>query len=117
MFRNLCLLALFLILPLPGWSQQQTQAPFTVTVNAAHNVVLTWTNSVTAGVTGYNVYRSTVSGGPYTKINDSPVQSGATNAKDVLAGQTYYYVITAIGSDGVTQSAYSAETSATIPSP
>jgi hypothetical protein len=37
-----------------------------------HNVNLTWVAS-TSTVTGYNIYRGTVTGGPYTKINASPV--------------------------------------------
>jgi len=47
-------------------------------------VTLTWTASVvpTGGnaIAGYNVYRGTVSGGPYTKINTSLVTTGLTFA-------------------------------------
>jgi hypothetical protein len=80
-------------------------------------VVLSWAASTTPGVIGYNIYRGTTSGGPYpTKLNSSPV-TGTTYTDDpVQAGETYYYVATAIASDGVTESAYSDETSATLPS-
>ncbi|MBZ5668263.1 MAG: hypothetical protein LAO04_00830 [Acidobacteriia bacterium] len=84
---------------------------------SGHYVVLTWVASATSGVTGYNIYRGTTSGGPYpTKLNSSPV-SGTTYTDDtVQAGETCYYVVTAIASDGVTESAYSDEASATVPS-
>ena len=82
-----------------------------------HYVVLSWAASTTSGVTGCNIYRGTTSGGPYsTKLNSSPV-SGTTYTDDtVQVGETYYYVVTAIASDGVTESAYSDEASATVPS-
>lgn len=47
-------------------------------VTPAHNVVdLSWTASVTPNIAGYNMYRSKVSGGPYTKINSTLI-SGTT---------------------------------------
>jgi len=45
----------------------------------AHNVTLSWKQS--SGATGFNVYRSTVSGGPYTKVN--PVLN-ASDRKSVV---------------------------------
>lgn len=82
-----------------------------------HYVVLSWAASTSSGVIGYNIYRGTTSGGPYpTKLNSSPV-TGTTYTDDtVQAGETCYYVATAIASDGVTESAYSDEASATVPS-
>lgn len=78
-----------------------------------YSVSLNWTAS-TSSVTGYNVYSSTVSGGPYTKLTPAPV--AATNFSDsgVQEGTTYYFVVTAVNSDNQ-ESAYSAQTSATIP--
>jgi hypothetical protein len=43
---------------------------------ASHSVVISWTASVDV-VDGYNVLRSSTSGGPYTKINAALV-SGTT---------------------------------------
>jgi len=82
-------------------------------VAAAHSAALTWTasNSVVAG---YNVYRSSISGGPYTKLTPSLVASTAFTDASVSAGQTYYYVATAVNSNN-TESAYSSETTAVIP--
>jgi len=83
-----------------------------------HYVVLSWTASGTAGVTGYNVYRGTTRGGPYsTKLNSSLVTETTYTDNAVQAGGTYFYVVTAVASDGVTESAYSDEASATVPSP
>jgi hypothetical protein len=84
-----------------------------------HDVILTWTASTTPpAVVGYNVYRGTTAGGPYpTELNSTPINGTTYTDATVQAGQTYYYVITAVGSDDVTQSANSAPASATVPSP
>jgi fibronectin type 3 domain-containing protein len=76
-------------------------------------VTLSWTAS-TSTVTGYDVFRSTVSGGPYAQLNSS--QDASTTYADtaVQAGTTYYYVVTSVDSSGV-QSADSAEVSAIVP--
>jgi hypothetical protein len=41
----------------------------------------------------YNVWRSTTSGGPYTKLNSFPTSSTSYNDPSVVNGATYYYVI------------------------
>ena len=81
----------------------------------SHSATLNWTAS-TSTVIGYDVYRGTVSGGPYTLLNSSVVTPTQYVDSTVSAGQTYYYVITAVASGGV-QSAYSNQVSATIPTP
>lgn len=79
-----------------------------------HSVTLSW--SPDAGtVSGYNVYRGTSSGGPYTEI-DALDPSTAYVDGSVQAGSTYYYVVTAVGSTGV-ESAYSNQVIAVIPGP
>jgi hypothetical protein len=89
----------------------------TLTGMGTHDAILGWTASPTGGVIGYNVYRGTTSGGPYTRLNQSVITSLTYIDGDVQAGQTYYYVVTAIASNGVTESAYSDEVQATVPSP
>jgi fibronectin type 3 domain-containing protein len=65
-------------------------------------------------VAGYNVYRGTVSGGPYSQINSS-LQSGTSYTDDtVAAGETFYYVTTAVDSSGL-ESDYSNQAEAVIP--
>ena len=78
-----------------------------------HSVALTWTAS-TSTVSGYNVYRSTVSGGPYTKISSSLVAVLNYTDSTVQSGTTYYYVTTAVNSSG-DESVYSNEVPAAIP--
>ncbi|MBZ5645083.1 MAG: choice-of-anchor D domain-containing protein [Acidobacteriia bacterium] len=80
-----------------------------------HSVALGWTADTTP-VAGYNVHRSTVSGGPYTKLNGAPVTSAAYTDATVSGGQTYFYVVTAVASTGA-ESQNSAQASAVIPTP
>ena len=77
------------------------------------SVMLTWVES-TSSVVGYNVYRGAQSGGPYTRINS--VLEASTSYVDytVQSGCTYYYVVTAVDSNGL-ESAYSNEVVAVIP--
>lgn len=85
------------------------------TTPVAHSVSLTWTAS-TSTVVGYNVYRSTTSGGPYTLMTTSSVVGAAYTDNSVQAGVTYFYVITAVDASG-NESAFSNEASATVPTP
>jgi fibronectin type 3 domain-containing protein len=81
----------------------------TSAVGISHGVNLSWTASVTPSVT-YKVYRSTVSGGPYTNIASG---LGSTSYGDtgLPSGVTYYYVVTTVS--GVGESTYSPQVSAT----
>ena len=79
-----------------------------------HSVDLTWNTSENA--VGYNVYRSTVSGGPYTMINSGLDGATAYTDSTVVSGQTYYYVATAVDSNQ-NESGYSNQTQAVIPNP
>jgi hypothetical protein len=81
-----------------------------------HYVSLTWAASISPNVTGYNVYRATVPGGPYTKTNPSLVVGVSYSDSSVQAGQTYYYVTTAVNADN-NESAWSNQAQAVIPLP
>lgn len=81
----------------------------------SHSVSVTWTPS-TSSVAGYNVYRSTVSGGPYTKLDSSVLAADAFTDTTVSAGQTYYYVVTAATSAGV-ESVDSTQVAVSVPTP
>jgi hypothetical protein len=80
---------------------------------ATHSVTLGWTAS-TSTVSGYNVYRSTVSGTGYTKISGGLVGSAAYTDSNVQSGATYFYVTTAVDSNG-NESDNSNEASALVP--
>jgi hypothetical protein len=86
------------------------------TASTTHSVDLTWTASTTPTVSGYHVYRSSMSGGAYARITSAPVTSTLYTDPAVNGGTTYYYVVTAVDSDG-TESAYSNEAFAVIPNP
>jgi Abnormal spindle-like microcephaly-assoc'd, ASPM-SPD-2-Hydin len=78
-----------------------------------HSVSLSWTNTA-AQIAGYNMYRSTVSGGPYSKINPTLITTTNYSDSSVASGTTYYYTVTAVGTNG-TESGYSSPTTATVP--
>jgi len=86
----------------------------TGTAATQHTVDLTWDAS--SGAVGYNIYRGTVSGGPYTMINTSLDSTTAYTDSTVVSGQTYYYVATAVNSESE-ESGYSNQATAVIPSP
>jgi hypothetical protein len=72
----------------------------------SHTVLLSWTASVSQGVSGYYIYRATSLNGPYTKLSASLLTDTSYVDNTVQAGQTYYYVATAVDSSGV-ESEYS----------
>jgi fibronectin type 3 domain-containing protein len=96
-----------------------TGSPATITLSGTgvaptqHSVSLSWDAS-TSTVSGYNIYRSTVSGSGYAKVNSSLDGSLSFTDSSVQSGQTYYYVTTAVDSSG-DESAYSNEVQANIP--
>jgi hypothetical protein len=74
-------------------------------------VIITWSPSETPGVVGYNVYRGTTPGGESsTPLNSSPIYGTSCADENVTEGASYYYWVTAIAWDGVTQSAPSNNT-------
>lgn len=84
------------------------QPPPVVTV---HGASLTWTDADAASVSGYNVYRSAASGGPYSLL-------GSTSALKYLdasapAGSTFFYIVTSV--EAGAESARSNEVSVTVP--
>ena len=82
--------------------------------STAHSVNLNWAASSSSSVIGYYVYRSTTSGGGYTRLTSSAVNALKYTDGAVSAGVTYYYVVTTVSSSGA-QSGYSGQVIATIP--
>lgn len=86
-------------------------APTNLTATAGKKkVTLTWTQSISSGITNNKVYRATTSGGPYTLVTTLAPSTTYTNS-GLTTGRTYYFVVTAVNSGG--ESAYSNEASAT----
>src|SRR5271157_4349628 len=85
-----------------------------LTVTSQAGVSLSWTASTCPGVAGYNAYRSTTAGGPYTKLNSSLISTTSYTDQTVQSGYTYYYVTTTVNSQGL-ESAYSNQAVATVP--
>jgi Abnormal spindle-like microcephaly-assoc'd, ASPM-SPD-2-Hydin len=83
----------------------------------AHSVDIAWDPSTSATLQGYNVYRGTVSGGPYSKV--SPTLTTSTllfTDTTPVSGKQYFYVVTAVDTSG-TESAASTQVAVTIPVP
>jgi len=91
----------------------QAGVNFTASATQTHTVALSWIAS-TSVVTGYNVYRSTTSGTGYVKINSSIIPLLVFTDTSVANGTTYYYVATAVDSNGV-ESLNSNQVTAIIP--
>jgi len=81
--------------------------------SASHSVALDW-NASTSAVAGYHVYRGVAAGGPYHRVNGSLVAGPAYSDSTVQGGAKYFYVVTAVESDGG-ESAFSNEVFADIP--
>jgi len=86
---------------------------FSATQETSRSVALSWIASSSV-VSGYNVYRGTVDGGPYTKINPTLVTTLSYADAAVTSGNIYYYVCTSVDSAGL-ESIYSNQVSAQIP--
>lgn len=66
---------------------------------------LTWTQSSSPGATQNKIYRSTVTGGPYSLFKTLSATTSYSNT-GLTSGRTYYYVVTAVNRSGL-ESPYS----------
>jgi hypothetical protein len=103
-----------------AFDSNATNSPATETMSgngtqqqSQHSVALSWDAS-TSLVIGYNVYRGTASGGPYTRLNSSVDANTAYTDNSVQNGLTYYYVTTAVDSNNA-ESAHSNQATSVIP--
>ena len=68
---------------------------------AAGTIALTWAHLTAPDLLGYNVYRSSSSSGPFTKVNAVPTDRIAYYTDSGLQALTkYYYRVTAVDSSG-----------------
>ena len=77
-----------------------------------HSVGLSWSPDAST-VQGYYVYRGAQSGGPYARIS-TLLPSTAYTDTAVVSSQTYFYVVTALGTNSL-ESGYSNEATAVVP--
>ena len=98
------------------------QPPLLVTAagNSTPAVVLNWSDS--AGAESYTIKRSTTQGGPYSALKDDEggdITTTETTFTDynVIAGDVYYYVVSASGANGTSYDSMEASTSAGLESP
>ncbi|MBK7319521.1 LamG-like jellyroll fold domain-containing protein [Candidatus Villigracilis affinis] len=72
-------------------------APTGLTASSySRNVNLSWTASSDSDFAGYNLYRGTIAGGPYTKVNVSLLTSLTYLDAGLTNDTTYYYVLRAV---------------------
>jgi fibronectin type 3 domain-containing protein len=86
----------------------------TVAGETGHSVLLNWDASPSSVATGYNVYRSGISGSAYRKINATPISALTYTDGSAMSGQVYYYVMTSVDSSG-DESGFSTELQIVIP--
>ena len=79
-----------------------------LTYDTDGNVSLQWPANSESDLAGYNVYRSTQSGGPYAKISAGLITTTSAVDTQTTDGTTYYYVVTAVDQVG-NESGYSPE--------
>jgi hypothetical protein len=97
----------------PGPTPMPTPTP--TPTPPVHSVAISWQTSTSPGVGFYNVYRSTVSGGPYTRVGWRVSGASYTDTA-VQPGATYFYVVTSVTTSNV-ESTISSEIKATVPTP
>ncbi len=67
-----------------------------------HSINLAWNASAPGSdpAVGYNIYRGAVTGGPYSKLNATPVSTTTYVDTTGAGGVTYFYVIEAVDAQG-----------------
>lgn len=77
-----------------------TAAPANLAVTSEGNAQVSLSWSAVAGAAGYNVYRSVVSGGGYSKANSSLLSGTTLTDAGLRNAQAYYYVVKALDAAG-----------------
>ncbi len=80
---------------------------------SSYSADLSW-EAGTEDIVGYNLYRGTTHGGPYSAINSALLAQTTYTDSTVASGNTYYYVATEVNNQGQ-ESGYSTETKAVVP--
>ena len=81
---------------------QPPSAPTGISAVAGDTQVdLGWNSNPEADIDGYNVYRSTTSGGPYSQLSVALLTSPNYTDLSVSNDTTYWYVVTAVNTSGL----------------
>jgi hypothetical protein len=94
--RNNCLRSVFHVSLVSFISLAVAGNVSALTYDADGNVTLQWQANVEPDLAGYNLYRSTQSGGPYTRLNSSPIPGTSFSDAQTADGATYYYAVSAV---------------------
>lgn len=86
-------------------------APANLHVTGTGNAQVSLEWNAVAGASGYNLYRSPVTGGGLVKVNGDPLTGTSYTDTGLRNAQTYFYVVTALDNVG-NESAYSNEVTA-----
>ncbi|MFA5033637.1 MAG: S8 family serine peptidase [bacterium] len=84
-----------------------------ITANVPAGIKLSWHHSSVINLLGYNIYRDTLSGGPYKLVNSTVITDTAYTDTTTPHGKTSYYVYTILDNN-FKESSYSSEASATV---
>ena len=82
----------------------------------AQSVTLQWDPSGDPDIAGYNLYRSTQSGGYFSRLNQTPLSSTSFTDSTLGYDTVYFYVCTAINKAGL-ESGFSNEVTFSLPRP
>src|SRR5947199_300530 len=100
-----------------GHTSSHTYTVKIATTTIQHVIALSWTASAASNITGYNVYRATVSGGPYSRINSGGlVAASLYDDGTVKSGTSYFYAVTTVNSSGI-ESVFGNQVKAVVPYP
>ncbi|MBL7697186.1 MAG: fibronectin type III domain-containing protein [Chitinophagaceae bacterium] len=88
----------FIVVNADGTPKPAAVTSLTTTPLNQTQVRLNWTQGT--GETGFEVYRGTKSGGPYTFVSLRPVNAVTYTDTALAAGTTYYYVMRSVSATG-----------------
>ena len=80
--------------PANSFQADTLAAPTNLSASGGTTVQLTWTPSSSTWATGYRIFRSGTSGGPYTQINQV-AGAGTSSSTDTPGSGTFYYTVAA----------------------